>query len=87
MEWDACFRLYVGFWIILPHHLSPLGVHPTCGEPVYNKAVEERNKPNSRPSIRMFLGVGSDEWESNVIGYGHGGLLSDLHIVSACFSP
>jgi hypothetical protein len=30
---------------------------------------------------------GSDEWESNVIGYGHGGLLSSLHIVSAYFSP
>ena len=30
---------------------------------------------------------GPDEWESNVIGYGHGGLLSSLHIVSASFSP
>ena len=30
---------------------------------------------------------GPDEWESNVIGYGHGGLLSSLHIVSASCSP
>ena len=28
-----------------------------------------------------------NEWESHVIGYGHGGLLSSLHIVSAYFSP
>ncbi len=27
------------------------------------------------------------EWESNVIGYGHGGLLRSLHIVRAYFSP
>jgi hypothetical protein len=31
--------------------------------------------------------LGSDERESNVIGYGHGGLLSILNIVSAYFSP
>src|ERR1700733_3296340 len=30
---------------------------------------------------------GPDEGESNVIGYGHGGLLSSLHIVRAYFSP
>src|SRR5271169_1325789 len=30
---------------------------------------------------------GADEWKSNVIGYGHGGLLSSLHMVSASSSP
>jgi hypothetical protein len=33
------------------------------------------------PSLRP------NEWESHVIGYGHGGLLSSLHVVSAYFSP
>jgi hypothetical protein len=29
--------------------------------------------------------LGPNEWESNVIGYCHGGLLSSLNIVSAYF--
>jgi hypothetical protein len=29
--------------------------------------------------------LGPDEWESNVVGYGHGGLLSSLNIVNAYF--
>jgi len=34
--------------------------------------------------LRRGTVVGSEEWESNVIGYGHGGLLSSLHVVSGC---
>jgi hypothetical protein len=75
---------------------------PTFGSPArLNATAPALAGSRDIPSARLIVAVslwhscftwrctvfGSDERESHVIGYGHGGLLSSLHIVSAYFSP
>ena len=58
--------------------------------PSHRRAELQGAGQSWRSSILCFTWrgtvFGSDEWEGNAIGYGHGGLLSSLYFVSAYFS-